>query len=124
MTEDDPKRLLDKRTLLPITRTVRALRRAGWAAEACETQIPGTLRKRDLFGFADVIAIKPGEAVLLVQATDSTHVANRRTKTCGVPEAKLALDSGVRVEVWGWSKTADEPRVVALERSDFCGTAG
>jgi hypothetical protein len=42
--------------MTPPVRTLRHLRRAGYTAAVVETWIPHVNRRRDLFGFADVLA--------------------------------------------------------------------
>lgn len=96
------------RKLLPETRTVRALRAGGWV---CDNAVIKRGRfSGDYLGIIDVVAFRPGE-VLLVQATSKPNVAARITKVIQHPNTPLALQAGARIEVWGWSKDKDEPRV-------------
>lgn len=70
--------------------------------------------RADLWEFADLLAIKPrgpqfappgiGGDIVLVQVTTRDHQANRKTKILGIPEAKICLAAGIRIEVHGWGK--------------------
>jgi len=68
-----------------------------------ERWIPGAKIRRDLFGFGDVLAIRPGE-VLLVQATTGDHVAHRLAKIAGHENAAAVRAAGIRIVVHGWRK--------------------
>jgi hypothetical protein len=89
--------------MTPTQRTLAALRADGWHVEVVEKWNPHTKTRKDLFGFADLLAIRPGSAPLLVQAT-STGWANRIAKVRAEPLHALALASGFTIEVWGWRK--------------------
>lgn len=91
----------------PTARTVQLLRKAGYLAEVVERwlPIPGKSVRRDLFGFADVLAVHPRQHVfLLVQCTSLGHVADRLTKAKGRPELATWLAAGGQFEVWGLGK--------------------
>ena len=89
----------------PTQLTLKKLRDQGYIAEVVEKYVrtgKGGFRK-DLFGFIDVLAIKPNE-VLGVQATSRSHVRNRCNK---IAEAELVgnvRDANIKIEVWGWDK--------------------
>jgi hypothetical protein len=87
----------------PTARTLDALRRDGWLAQVVEVYLPFCRQRRDLFGVGDVLAVRPGE-VLLVQCTTGDNLAARRTKALAEPRLRAVLEAGVRFELWGWSK--------------------
>jgi hypothetical protein len=64
---------------------------------------------RDLFGFCDMAAYKPGAGFCLIQSTSGTNHAARRDK---IMENKHALGllraGGVRIYLHSWSKHAGE----------------
>lgn len=62
----------------PTARTVAHLRALGYTAEV-ERWNPFAKIRQDLFG-ADVLALKSGEPVLVVEATSETNVAARIQK--------------------------------------------
>jgi len=93
--------------MTPTARTVQLLRKAGFLAEVVERwlPIPGKSVRRDLFGFADVLAVHPRRRTfLLVQCTSLGHVADRLAKAKGRPELATWLAAGGQFEVWGVSK--------------------
>lgn len=107
------------RKLLPETRTVRALMDDGFVAD--NAVIKRGHFSSDFLGFADVVAFRPGK-LLLVQATTSAHVSERVKKVVAHPNTLAALEGGAEVEVWGWYRDRDEPRVVVIERGVTKGT--
>jgi hypothetical protein len=81
------------------------LRRLGFVADVVERWLPHAGVRRDLFGFADVLAVHPRDRViLLVQATTADHVANRLAKAKARPELLAWLKSGGCFSVWGWTR--------------------
>jgi hypothetical protein len=89
----------------PTARSLAYLREQGWHAEVVERneRTPHKTWKVDLFGFADVLAIRAGER-LLVQATDDTSVSKRVRKVADSPLVGLVREAGFRIEVWGWRR--------------------
>jgi hypothetical protein len=81
------------------------LRKLGFLADVVERRLPGCFVTRDLFGFADVLGVHPGErVVLLVRTTTASHFAKHLRHVRAQPVLPLLLDAGVRVEVWGWAR--------------------
>lgn len=106
----------------PTARTLRMLRRAGYAAAVVERFIPQTQRKADLFGVGDVLAVHPAEpTVLLIQATTAGHLGDRLARCRARPELAAWLASGQRFEVWGWHRADGRwaVRRVAVQRGDL-----
>lgn len=69
-------------------------------------QPPGI--RRDLFGFADFIALDGRPGSLLLQVTTGGEVARRLEKIRRIPAARTWLLAGNRIEVWGWREVADD----------------
>lgn len=90
----------------PTSRSLAHLRQLGYLADVVERWIPGANIRRDLFGFGDVLAIRPGE-VLLVQVTTGAHLAHRLAKIAASPLAAAVRASGIRICVHGWRKAAN-----------------
>lgn len=67
--------------------------------------------RQDLFGFGDILAVKPGELPLIVQTTSSGNKSARVKKLCPMPEVLTCLQASVRVEVWGWAKRGPRGKV-------------
>jgi hypothetical protein len=102
------------------------LRRLGFLADVVERWLPRVNRRRDLFGFADIIAVHLREpAVLLVQSTTAAHVAHRLAKARGRPELTAWLRAGGAFEVWGWAldRGAWHVRRVAVRGEDMAPIA-
>lgn len=55
----------------------------------------------DLWGFADYLAVRPGE-ILLVQVTTLANAAAREKKARGKPELRAWLKAGGRFQVHAW----------------------
>jgi hypothetical protein len=88
----------------PTARTLTYLRRLGFTADVCERWLPRANIRKDLFGCIDILAIKPGEPVLGVQATSGNNISARLTKARALLTLKTWLASGCVFEVWGWSQ--------------------
>jgi len=104
----------------PTARTMAMLRAEGWHVGKVEQTIPTTFIKRDLFGFLDLVAIKPGEPVLGIQVTSGSNVSARIQKIQEL-EASAVWREVARLEVHGWRKVGKrgerkswEVRVVRL----------
>lgn len=89
----------------PTQRTLARLRADGWTAEVVERWNPYAKVRHDLFGFVDVVAMRPGTGLLAVQATSGANVAARLDKLASEPRTAVWLRSGGLLEVWGWRKT-------------------
>lgn len=88
----------------PVQRSLRKLREEGWLAAVVERWNPHAHVRQDLFGFADLLAIRGGET-LAVQTTTAGHVANRLEKLRGLPAVAVWLQSPARrIVVHGWAK--------------------
>jgi hypothetical protein len=89
----------------PMKRTLARLRKLGFLADIVERRLPGCFVTRDLFGFADILAVHPVEhIVLLVQTTTQSNFAKRLRHVQEQLATPLLLDAGVRIEIWGWRK--------------------
>lgn len=87
----------------PTQLTLRHLRAEGWLAEVTEHWNPHAGVRNDLFGFIDVIAIKPNET-LAVQATTAANVMSRVHKIADQTNISAVREAGWGIEVWGWAK--------------------
>lgn len=110
----------------PTQRTLAALRKDGYACAITERWNPHARIRQDLYGFIDILAIKPEYGILGVQACAGASHATRRAKILAEPRAKLWLETGGRIAVCSWSKKGArgkrklwEPRVEHVHLSDF-----
>jgi len=89
--------------MMPTGRTLDLLRKSGYLADVVERWLPRINRRRDLFGFADVLAVHRRLGFLLVQVTTAAHVPDRLEKARHRPELEVWLAAGGRFEVHGWA---------------------
>lgn len=88
----------------PTTRSLNLLRREGWTVGVTERWNPHARIRQDLFGFADLLAFR-GAETLLVQVTTGGHVAARVQKIQALPASDLWLAGANRgIVVHGWRK--------------------
>lgn len=93
----------------PTARTKQRLQAAGYVVGIVEKWNQhgngGKGIRVDLFGFADLLAVrcdKPG--ALFVQATTAGHISHRLEKIRQEPRVRTVLLASNRVEIWGWRK--------------------
>lgn len=86
----------------PTQRSLEHLRAQGWECAIVEKWNPHAFIRQDLFGFADLLCMKPGEGFLAVQTTSGTHVQERVAKIQAEPRAITFLKSGGKIQVHGW----------------------
>jgi hypothetical protein len=84
-------------------RTLKYLRDHGYQAEVVERYLPYVKRRKDLFGFIDIIAIN-GENILGVQSCDGSAFAEHDKKIIACPKTNLWLASGGLLWLMGWRK--------------------
>ena len=58
--------------------------------------------RQDLFGFIDIFACSPGRGNLGVQACVAGDIASRVQKILAEPRARIWLESGNNIAVFGW----------------------
>lgn len=88
----------------PTNLSIDRLERDGWSCCEVERRVCRWVTK-DLFGFADILAIHPEKGTLLVQTTSDSHLADRLKKVQAEPLHKTWLLAGRgwhRIEVHGW----------------------
>jgi hypothetical protein len=87
----------------PTQRSLKHLRDAGYTVAIVEHYNSFTRKRYDLWGFADLLAIRTGE-VLAVQTTSGSNVSARVRKIAESPLVGAVRDAGVRIHVHGWRK--------------------
>ena len=63
-------------------------------------------KRRDLFGFIDILAIKDAD-VIAIQATTRSHVSDRVKKIENSKYVDAVRKCAWSIEVWGWYQTKD-----------------
>ena len=91
--------------MTPTQRSLKALRELGYLVEVVEKWNSFTRTRKDLWGWADLLAVRRGE-VLAVQVT-AQAVANRVQKVTDSETIGRVREAGVRVEIHGWRKNAN-----------------
>lgn len=97
-------------------RSLKLLRGNGYLTAVVERWNPHARKRQDLFGFADIVAIRadvPG--ILAVQTTSASNQAARITKIRSVPAAATWLAAANKIEVHGWQKRAGRWAVTVTE---------
>lgn len=89
----------------PTARSLEHLRKQGYLAEVVEKWIPAVKRRKDLYGFIDILAIAPGR-IVGVQATSGDNVAARVAKIADHPNVDAVRRAGIEIHVHGWRKNA------------------
>lgn len=89
----------------PTERSLRHLRESGWHVCVVEKWIPQIKRRKDAFGFGDLLCAKPNGKPTLVQTTSGDNVAARIHKAREKAGPLVAwLLSGGALVVHGWAK--------------------
>ena len=91
--------------MTPTARTLKFLRDAGYTVAIVERWNPHARIRQDLFGFADLLAMR-GRELLAVQATSTANVSARVKKILAEPRARLWVEPGSQrfIVVVGWAK--------------------
>lgn len=90
--------------MTPTQRSLAALRELGYLVEVVEKWNSFTRTRKDLWGWADLLAIRRGE-VLAVQVT-STGVSSRIKKIMDSETIGRVREAGIRIEVHGHRKNS------------------
>lgn len=91
-------------------KALKKLRSDGYLVDIVEKTIPKTHIKKDLFGFLDLLAIRPGQ-VLGIQVTSWSNISTRVKKILAHENLDIVLQSGIQVEVWAFKKGSMEPKI-------------
>ena len=65
-------------------------------------------KKKDAYGFGDLLIARPDWGVGLVQVTSRSNLNAREKKSRAIPELKVWLESGGRFVLQGWQKRKKE----------------
>jgi len=104
----------------PTQLSLKSVRADGWTANVVERWNMFARVRQDLFGFIDIVAVKPGQPILGIQTTSRTNMSARINKIMEIQSAKDWSSSG-RILVHGWDKKDGRWRCksVALEWDAF-----
>jgi hypothetical protein len=87
----------------PTARTLGRLRECGYVCEIVERWIPRLNRRKDFLGIGDVLGIRPGLPLLLIQCTSAGNTSSRISKALRSPGLRIWLRTGCEFRVWGWA---------------------
>ena len=99
----------------------------GWEVAIVERWNMFAKIRQDLFGVADLLAMRPGKTPLLLQVT-TTGVSSRFDNIINEPRALTALMSGFDIHIHGWRKIKVkrggkamkwDPRIIIVTKEDF-----
>jgi hypothetical protein len=62
--------------------------------------------RRDMFMFADLIAMRKGVGIVAVQVTGQTGHSAHKRKILNTEDARYWLECGGRIALWSWKKVA------------------
>src|SRR4051812_18103258 len=89
----------------PTARTLRHLRRQGHVAAVVERWNSFAGIRQDLFGWIDVVAVRPSDpGVIGIQCTTADHVAARVAKARDNEALESWIAAGNRLVVHGWAR--------------------
>lgn len=89
----------------PTQRSKKLLEDEGYTVEIVERYNSFVKRRFDLFGFIDLLAIKPGETVG-VQTTSYSNLSARVRKIADHENVDAVREAGWKILVHGWRKNA------------------
>lgn len=89
----------------PTQRSKALLESQGYKVEVVERYNSFVKRRFDLFGFIDLLAIKPGETVG-VQTTSYSNLSARVRKIADHENVDAVREAGWKILVHGWRKNA------------------
>lgn len=90
--------------MTPTARTMKYLVADGYACAVVEKWNPFARIRQDLFGFIDLLAMKPNTPLLAIQVTSTSNISARIAKIEQSIYRDWWVSTGCRLEVHGWSK--------------------
>lgn len=85
------------------SRSLELLRKEGWLVEVVEQWNNFSKRKKDLFGFIDIIGVREGQTIG-VQVTSYSNRSARRKKIQESENLEKVLEAGWIIEIHAWHK--------------------
>ena len=76
----------------------------GWHPYKVEYWDGYARKTRDLMGFTDILATKPGCSTRLIQTTTRSNISARRRKILKSEDAMWACQGGLRIFIHGWDQ--------------------
>lgn len=88
----------------PTQRSLVLMRKRGWTCQVVERWNQFAMVRQDLYGFGDIICMKAGVGIALVQTTTRANMNARRAKIEAEPRYEIwRLSDGITF-LHGWKK--------------------
>ena len=100
----------------PTQLSLAKLREEGWFCWITEHYNFFSKTRQDLWGFADIIALKPGQ-VLAIQTTTATNMSARIKKISDHDNVGYVREAGIMIHVHGWHQ--DDKRKWHCKQKDI-----
>ncbi len=97
--------------MTPTARSLKELRRLGWTVAIVEHWNAYAHIRQDLWGFADLLAMKPGFGFIAVQCCAASSNAARIDKVSSCDAAYTFIESGGKIYVHSWGKRGPRGKV-------------
>lgn len=88
----------------PTQRSIAHAKKLGFQVAVVEHYNPWARVHQDLFGFGDLLCMKHGEPLLLVQTTTTSNMRSRIVKIAALQASETWVSTGNKIAVWGWAK--------------------
>lgn len=105
----------------PTSRSKQAAEKLGYKVAIVEKFNHWAKCRQDLFGIGDLLCMKQGCPVLMIQTTTGAHAAERVQKALESSNLALWMSTGNLFEVWSWDKQGGrgERKLWTLKRRGF-----
>lgn len=90
--------------MTPTQRSKQYAEKLGYTVAIVEKWNQWARVRQDLYGFGDLLCMRPNTPLLLVQTTSTGNISSRVNKIAALPESAHWLSTGSQIEVWGWAK--------------------
>lgn len=100
----------------PTQRSLKLLRDEGYRATVVERWNPFAHIRQDLWGFIDILAIRPGETVG-VQSCHYSDVSKRAEKIANHENVGAVREAGWKIVIHGWHKVGNRYQVRIVDVS-------
>lgn len=89
--------------MTPSQRSLKLLRESGWVPWIVERWNQHARIRQDMYGFVDIVAIKPNKT-LAVQTTSWSNISARKQKIIHSDLVLDVLGAGWEINIHGWRK--------------------
>lgn len=101
----------------PTQRSLKYMREKNYECEVTERWNPFARKRKDLFGFIDVLCLGDSGDIVGVQSTSDSNISARVAKITDSPLVGRVRKAGIRIVVQGWKKVKGRWRVREVDVS-------